>query len=43
MWYHLYVELKKGDKEIYLQNKNRFTNIENKSMVIKGGRGVEDR
>ena len=35
-WYHSHVESKKWYKWTYLQNKNRFTDIENKVMVTKG-------
>ena len=43
IWYHLYVESlkKKRYKWTYLQNRNRFTDLENKLMVTKregGGR-----
>ena len=44
IWYHSYVEtnfLKKWYKWTYLQNRNRLTDIENKSMVTEGERGVE--
>ena len=39
MWNHSYVEsnFKKWHKWTYLQNKNRLTEIENKTMVTKGG------
>ena len=36
--YHLYVESKKKYKWIYIQNRNRPTDIENKFMVTKGER-----
>ena len=36
--YHLYVEPKKWCKWIYIQNKNRLTDIENKLMFTKGER-----
>ena len=36
--YHLYVEPKKWYKWIYIQNKNRLIDIENKLMVTKGER-----
>ena len=36
--YHLYVESKKWYKWIYIQNRNRLTDIENKLMVNKGER-----
>ena len=40
IWHHLYVESKKNwYKWTYLQNRNRFTDIENKLMVTKGERG----
>ena len=38
IWYHLYVESKKLYKWIYLQNRNRHTDVENKLVVIKGER-----
>ena len=39
MWNHSYVEsnFKKWHKWTYLQNKNRLTEIENRTMVTKGG------
>ena len=36
MCYHFYVESKKWYKWTYLQNRNRFTDIEKKFMVTKG-------
>ena len=36
VWYHLYVESKKWYTWIYLQNKNRVTDVENKLMVTRG-------
>ena len=40
IWKHLYVESrKKGYKWIYLQNRNRLTDIENKLMITKGEGG----
>ena len=39
IWYHLYVESEIWYKCTYLQNRNRHTDIENKFMVTKGGRG----
>ena len=38
LWYHLYVESKNKYKRIYIQNRNRFTNTENKLMVTEGER-----
>ena len=38
--YHLYVNIKQRYKWSYLQNRNRFTNIENKRMVSRGERGI---
>ena len=39
LWYRLYVESKKKwYKWTYLQNRNRFTDVENKLMVTKGER-----
>ena len=35
-WYHLYVESKKQYKWIYIQNRNRNTDIENKLIVSQG-------
>ena len=35
-WYQLYLKSKKWYKWIYLQNRNRLTDIENKLMVTKG-------
>ena len=38
--YHLYVESKKKKiQRMYLQNRNRLTDIENKLKVTKGKRG----
>ena len=34
--YHLFVESKIWYKWIYLQNRNRLTDIENKCMITKG-------
>ena len=34
--YHLYVESKKLHKGMYMQNRNRLTDIENAVMVTKG-------
>ena len=39
IWYYLYMESKKWHKWTYSQNRNRLTDIENKFMVTKGGRG----
>ena len=39
IWYHLYVESKIWHKWVYLQNKNRLTNIENRLVIAKGGGG----
>ena len=36
-WHHLYVESKIGHKWTYLWNRNRFTDIENRLVVAKGG------
>ena len=36
IWYHLYVESKIWHKRTYLQNRNRFTDIENRLVVAKG-------
>ena len=41
LWYHLYVESKNKYKRIYIQNRNRFTNTENKLMVTEGERWGE--
>ena len=41
IWYMW--NLKKSYKWTYLQNWNRLTDIENKLMVPKGDRGMEDR
>ena len=39
IWYHLYVEYKKMiQMNLYLQNRNRLTDIENKLIVTKGER-----
>ena len=43
MWYQIYVESKKGCKWIYLQNRNRITDIENNLLVIKGEREGRDK
>ena len=43
IWYHLYVESKKWYKWIYLQNRNRVTDVENKLMVTKGEGGGAGR
>ena len=44
IWYHLYVESKKKwYKWIYLQNRNRLTDLEYKLMVIKGERQGRDK
>ena len=37
-WYHLHVESKMMNKLIYLQNRNRLTDIENKFIITKGER-----
>ena len=34
MWYHLYVESKKGYQWTYLQNKNRVTGVENNIWLL---------
>ena len=39
VWYHLHVESKKLYKWTDLQNRNRFTDIENNIMVTKGEEG----
>ena len=39
VWYHLYVEAKTWQKWIYLWNRNRLTDIENRLAVAKGKRG----
>ena len=41
IWYHLYAESKKKKKYkwTYLQNRNRFIDLENKFMVTQGGWG----
>ena len=41
IWYHLYAKSKKKKwyKWMYLQNRSRLTDLENKLMVTKGGRG----
>ena len=36
VWYHLYVESKIQHKWIYLWNRNRLTDIENRAVVAKG-------
>ena len=41
IWYHLHVECKMWYKWIYLQNRNRLTDVENKSMATKGEKGGE--
>ena len=38
IWYHLYVESKIWHKWIYLWNRNRLTDIENRLVVAKGER-----
>ena len=38
--YHLYIEYKKCYKLIYIQNRNRLTDTENKLVFIKGEREV---
>ena len=35
IWYHLFEESKKFYKWTHLENRNRFTDIENKLMVTK--------
>ena len=42
IWYNLHVESKKLYKWIYLQNRNRLTDIENKLTVTKVEWGGED-
>ena len=37
--YHFYVKSKIGHKWIYLQNRNRLTDVENRLMVAKGEGG----
>ena len=37
IWYHLHVESKVWHKWIYLQNKNRLTDIENSLVIAKEG------
>ena len=39
IWYHLFEESKKFYKWTYLENGNRFTDIENKLMVTKEDEG----
>ena len=41
--YHLYIESKTWYRWIYLQNRNRFTDLENKFMVIGGMSWEKDR
>ena len=38
-WYHLHVDSKMRHKWIYLQNRNRLTDIENR-LVVSNGEGV---
>ena len=40
-WYHFYVASKTWQTCTYLQNRNRLTNIGNKLMLTKEGRGWE--
>ena len=41
MWYSLYVESKMRHIWIYLKNRNRLTDIENRLVVVKkGGNGI---
>jgi len=42
-WYCLYVEFKQWYKWIYLQNRNRSTDVKNKLMVTKGEKGGWDK
>ena len=37
-WYHLYVETKIRQEKSYLQNRNKFTDIENRLVAAKGER-----
>ena len=39
IWYHLYVESKKGYKWTYLKNRNRFTDFEKLSLLMGTGGG----
>ena len=39
LWYHLYVESKKRYKWIYLQNRNKLTDIKKKLRVTGEDRG----
>ena len=41
IWYHLYMESKTRHKWIYLWNRNRLTNIENRLVVTKWERAGE--
>ena len=46
IWYHLYVESKIWHKWIYLWNRSRLTDLENRLVVAKGkgkeGLGIQD-